>query len=682
MKSIFIILFLLLFSSFTFGATHTVNQDGSGVDMSVAQFNTGPLTAGDTYYFSGTITTGLVLPSSGSAGSYITLDGWQGGTCDPVADHDALTYGSDNNVDLNACPDAALIDGGAADTNTGVRGIDLNGHNYIIIQDFEIQDTRFAIIEGDSGGSNHNIVRRNYIHDNYDKAIHMVLGGANNSYWTIGGASGDGNFIYNNAEGNRSGTAVAAQHVNISGSNIIVSYNEIANDYRSGDDSNNVVEMHQTTYSLFEYNNVGFSSPGSCLSIKEDGAGNHDLIVRFNKLHDCSNAVSVSGNSGNSDEYIYGNFGYNINLAGGTGDVQAYRVYKAFNNIYFWSNIASLVDERGLAAMTDSRTAGNVFFYNNSVYKAGQDAAESADNRNCIYAYKYDSNLRVNFVNNICSDSDVTNYYAAYMDNLTATQITQWEDNLWYYTGQTSEIYWDGTTYNVGEFQAATIYGDGTTDGDPKFTDANGADNTDGTADDDLTLQSDSPAIGTGTDLGGIADFTVIVQGVTYQIGPALGLDPINTDWTGRIPVVYVLNRDTYGWAKGAYTSFPGPVRRAPYPTSQQPCTTSPNETVTIGLTTDGESDQCKYDTDGGEAYADMSTAFGETGTSHEAEVSQACGGSTTYYVRCTDGTYANLTDLMITVDVDSAPPPASASQNVITGGVTDWQQGGVLDIQ
>jgi len=130
----------------------------------------------------------------------------------------------------------------------------------------------------------------------------------------------------------------------------------------------------------------------------------------------------------------------------------------------------------------------------------------------------------------------------------------------------------------------------------------------------------------------------------------------------------------------GAFEFQSGPIRTAPYPTSQQACGSDP-QTVEMGLTTAANAD-CKYDTDGNEAYADMANTFSTTGTtSHSQDVSQVCDGSTVYYVRCTDGTYTNLTDLEITVDVASEPPPPSAGINMIVGGNQTVEQGGGLTI-
>ena len=122
------------------------------------------------------------------------------------------------------------------------------------------------------------------------------------------------------------------------------------------------------------------------------------------------------------------------------------------------------------------------------------------------------------------------------------------------------------------------------------------------------------------------------------------------------------------------------PIMSGGYPSSQQDCSNDPLS-VEMGLTTN-ENATCKYDTSD-VSYASMGNTFSTTGgTSHSQDVNQACGGSTTYYVRCTDGTYPTLSSLEITVDVDSAPPPPSAAKNIVTGGNLTDQPGGTISIR
>ena len=530
-----------------------------GQAMSVAQFNNsvnwinnGNIDPGDTVFFSGTITSGISLPSGqgGLSGNYITIDGWEGGTCNPVADHDPTTFGSDNNIDLGACPDAALVDLDSTSTN----GITLNSNDYIILQDFEVRDSNHGIIlNGTTSGIDYVTVRRNYVHDCYRPAFTNYLGGTTNDYNTIGGALGDGNFFYNNSEINRT-VGITPQHVNLTGNNLIFSYNEVSSDFvGSSSFSSNSIEVHEGNYQLLEYNSVSYSSPDALISLKK--AGGQYKIVRFNKLFKGRYAISISTDAGNENVYVYGNFMYDItDQLEQNGLGQALRCFYSYDNIHFWSNVISYTDSRGIAVFTQSgNTQGNVYVYNNTVYKAGQNSALSADNRNGLYIYSVGDALRLNVKNNIISDSDISTYNQIYNNQVPDAYVSSWDENQYYYTGQTAQIYW--TSSYTGSLMSTLVdnsaFGDNGEVSDPSFVDANGTDNTDGTADDNLRLDTGSTAINAGEDLSQC--FYVAIQGVTQTMCYDHGLDPDGTDWTTTPPTVAVISRDDHGWSRGAY---------------------------------------------------------------------------------------------------------------------------------
>lgn len=111
------------------------------------------------------------------------------------------------------------------------------------------------------------------------------------------------------------------------------------------------------------------------------------------------------------------------------------------------------------------------------------------------------------------------------------------------------------------------------------------------------------------------------------------------------------LGATEYGWMLSSLS-----------PTSQQECTSDPRD-VTMSCTSPVNAN-CRYSTDSGDTtYADMTDQFtsGEGTTSHSVSVSQACGGSTKYYVICNDGN-DDSTRAEIIVDVEAeggwtAPP-------------------------
>lgn len=124
---------------------------------------------------------------------------------------------------------------------------------------------------------------------------------------------------------------------------------------------------------------------------------------------------------------------------------------------------------------------------------------------------------------------------------------------------------------------------------------------------------------------------------------------------------------DTYDGVWSSTVTFnttQGPDLSSLSPSSQQACTTSPTETVTMSLTSDVNCD-CRYSTNSAHTtYAAMSDDFSTTGAkSHSTNVTQSCGGATTYYIICNDGSDDSVRE-QIVVDVealggDTIPPPS-----------------------
>lgn len=136
-------------------------------------------------------------------------------------------------------------------------------------------------------------------------------------------------------------------------------------------------------------------------------------------------------------------------------------------------------------------------------------------------------------------------------------------------------------------------------------------------------------------------------------------------------------------WTIGAALNG-GPIRSAQFPTTLQPCTVDPMS-IASGVTT-AENASCKFDTDGGEAYADMQTTFSGGGTTtHTANISSACDSSVTYYIRCIDTVTSdiNQTDLEFTITVSPASgPPQPSPVSMVSGGNVSVESGGNVTIQ
>jgi hypothetical protein len=115
-------------------------------------------------------------------------------------------------------------------------------------------------------------------------------------------------------------------------------------------------------------------------------------------------------------------------------------------------------------------------------------------------------------------------------------------------------MYYAGSTRTLATLKSKYKVEDNSPAGEianPGFTDPNGADNKNGTADDDFSLNGKN--INDGADLSKC--WYVKVQDTTHKICLDDALDPVKTDWTQTPPVVYTVKQDSYGrgWERGAY---------------------------------------------------------------------------------------------------------------------------------
>ena len=561
LKSIYIFVFLLL-PALTYAAKNTdyyVTQNGkgarTGVNLanawSVSDFNasanwsetdsTKRIDPGDTVYFSGTITSQIVPPKryGGAPGKYITLDGWEGGTCNPVAN-----LGCDNAsvVDLPSRTNSS--------SNWSIYSID---NSYLIIQDFNLQDSYGGIFaSGLRGGSDatHVTVRRNYIHNMEGAGVQMTSmnGSVGIAYLTFGGAPGDGNYVYDTME--MSKTEYTDFHNVGFGDtdDLVVSYNLIDNSFQDQSDASNALAIHYAERFLVEYNTIGHPSGQSCLAKKEQGGD--DGIIRFNKFYGCGQqGVGPVTNQGpQTDYYIYGNLIYNS-----AGGIWCYRNYE---RIHIWSNVIHNIKPEagtgqggwGIDISTGGTAAGGnqgyAYVYNNTVSRGDIDGDTSAP-AGIILRNIEDGNIHVK--NNIA-------YYNTYNDKDTQIYIASSSDVLSFnhntiYSGGTEYVHYKGSKKNVSYMNKA--YGlSGNKAADPGFVDPDGADNIHGTADDDYSL--DGSNINDGQNLSKC--FDVSVQGKKYQMCYGDALDPEKTDWTTTPPTVGTTKQEYHGsWERGAY---------------------------------------------------------------------------------------------------------------------------------
>jgi len=567
-------LLILFLSSQAWAANYYVTQAGAGDKsgqptvadaMPVATFNalSGTGYAGDFFYFSGAITSEVKPGISGtSGGGYVTLDGYQAGSCDPI-----------NSV----CGSSAAIDRNDPGDGT-YDGIFTNNQDYLIIQDFRITDCSAGITSSYPSTSDHIIIKRNHISVCRSAGIY---GSSSVGYWTIGGSEGDGNVIYNIGLGGTFSAPAGLRFYQIN--DVVASYNYIYNDDETYGDpvkSDGIVVMSSNRH-LYEYNTIHDQG--------EDGIDwkgySQQLIFRFNNCYNTYQSP-FQVQRGTDYSYVYGNRLWNANEPG--DHWHGFLIYRGADQVKAWANLIFNNRGSGIAIYKDSSdTSGDpvsstgCVFYNNVIV---ENVRDGDDNSDCgVLDYVGTGAI---FKNNIFARNEWggTNERQLYFASISGRTL---DYNLYYYNSSDSPKIRVGSTYYTltdpvsgTSFNTATGQEDHGNVGNPLFIDIEGW---------NFRLQSTSPARNTGADLSGLAG-SMQVQGVTHNMYYDDCLDPDNTDWSTIPPTVATKKQNDYvSWEKGAYIytgGGPGPdPNEAPtaiivYPPSN--ITINEGETVTF----------------------------------------------------------------------------------------------------
>jgi hypothetical protein len=530
-------------SDFNTAANWSVGEDAAKIDP------------GDTVYFTGTFTIGGLPQGDGTSGNQITLDGYYAG------DYDALNEGSDGQAIINR-----------TEWYSGNMGFFLDDDNYITVQDFEIREISHGVYLDDSSNI---IIRRNYIHDAGSNGIKAVTSAGTSENITIGGTSGDGNVIKNAGVGTASGDIV------IAGCNdIIISYNHL---YATLADSlitdrgiDGIVPMNGTYNVLIEYNSIHSHNDnytadtfpaGPCgapcvgrgedgIDIKDDNCGpvewsngTHDIIIRFNHIYDNIYQTNIVAQSCSYNIYIYGNRIHESNWGGGYFMEGAGGAKIETHDIYYYSNIVFKEQDTGIRIHANSGGVGpppyNMYFFNNTFAENATDGGHTNYNFGQIDATE-SSPTSTYVKNNIFYKSRIgygSNQERQLYFGNDLTDETDLDYNRYWWPTKVSQIYinagWDDAI-DVGH--NAEQNG---SEGDPGLVDIDN---------NNYRIDTGAAVIDGGTDMGSGAITTITIQGVEYPVNWDIGLGS-NTDWSGIIPVVEVLARDTYGWDQGAYVS-------------------------------------------------------------------------------------------------------------------------------
>ena len=552
----FLVLFLFLcvpIQVFGYTEVHYVTQGGVGSQTgrswddswSVSAFNTsgnwsvnnaidGKIGPNDVVYFSGTITTRLDLKGSGAAGYPITLDGYEAGDCNPIAN--------------GSCP-GATVTGGLEQSQI---------NHYLTFQDFNITTTKWQYYRQNGESTNLKWLRNNF--DNFNGVMLAVT-----TFWT--GTSGSYFWFEGNRFGNYALNSDVAGGINF----IDVDHLVIRGNYFTGHNgigsSSNVLEFHECSGVLVEYNhtdsviNQGNTAPWS---FKE--MGNQNVIIRFNKFRSREERALTAINPNSIDWFIYCNYfyqdtySYNVNgknvttPSGLPNMTYGMDIFDAPQNINVWSNIFLNHNHAGIITWwRDMSSIGfpppgphikNVKIYNNTFANNG---GMISPNLNLTgISFNDDGATGVIVKNNIFSNNRPTRPERVQIYHST-TEVIQ-EHNTYFHSGGTPTVYLLGEEITIPTLQSSYYREDDS----PAGVVANPGLNADGTL--------NGTHINNGADLAGLAG-SLTIHGTTYNMYWQTALHP-STDWSGQPSASKIITADQgangEGWERGAYVYIEG----------------------------------------------------------------------------------------------------------------------------
>lgn len=510
-------------------ADYTVTEDGSGADYSAVVFNslTGTDYAGDTFYFSGEFTTRIRVHIGGTAGSPVTLDGFQGGDCDPLhAD----------------CTSSALL------TRGMWAGYQISGPDYLRIVDFRMQnstsvDACFALIPDPAGSDDASHI------DHVEVMRNHVFETPGTLFYFRGGRYG---VIENNKFVHFGQNATdAVQGVNfIEVDNTVIRGNEFGHDemsYPSGCTSANTVEVHGCHNQLWEYNDIYGAPNQAGVAFKEWGPMG-DIVFRFNKVHD-NGETGVSWGGGTdplSGLYAYGNHVYGNPVSG-------LSAHDDGDDSYFWSNVVHDNGDHGFCAWDRGQgSPDNITLFNNTFARNGADDIEYVRGGIVLVA-----GSAISAKNNVFLDNRPGAGSSIYSQIVETGQQPELEHNTLFHNGGAATWFYDGAERDLAAMQGTYNREDDDPAGevaDPGLADPDGADDVHGTADDDYTLTV-AGVVDSGADLSQC--FTVDIDAGSYATITVCFEDGLSedTDWTTVPPTVVTAKQGDVGsgWDRGAY---------------------------------------------------------------------------------------------------------------------------------
>jgi len=537
-RYIITILLVLFLASPVFAADYFVAQSSAGSANGTSYANRANVTYhnngtgvfgsldGDTVYLCDTITSRVIPPDSGSSGSgYITYRG------DYAGHAGIVNYESSGSSMFRIDNKDYII----------VDGIEFDGNNAAGEMAFGIDDSSYIEIKN-------------------CKIYEMDLKGIllnDSDHVTIGGASGDGNEIYNIGKGKNSGEIDIAMS---DSGDIIISYNKLyATSTTWGQDG---ILMENCNDVLMEYNTI-YSHNLSGSYHGEDGIdikiNSRDIIARYNHIYDHQEQSGITVQMGSYNVQIYGN-SIHGNKWGGVyikrGNEGSHDMY----NINVWSNL--LWGNGSGVAISSHGGSGpddldDVRIYNNVLAENGNWQGNSSSRAGVCIHYGSGHIVKNNAFYKNHGLYGGNTYEQVYVHS---TGAATFEENFYHYPGrdQDDDFAWMSTTARDLAEWNAYAWVDGEEEDDLVMTDEDA---------NDYTLAAGSPLIDSGDDLGNNYDDA---------------LNPLTTDFSTHPPTPVRADQHTWGdgWEKGAFA----------YPTSGITVTVSAtDDTATEESTTTGE---------------------------------------------------------------------------------------------
>jgi len=526
--SIFALLLLLGLPCLAWGETFYVAQTGSGNGdgssyvnrMSINNHNGTTFNPGDTIYLIGTIRAEVIVPSSGNQGNKITYRG-------DLPGH------------------RGIVDRGYTSINQQA-GIQLAGKDYIVLDSIEVRNAGYGIIG--YGGCDYVTIKRCTIHDCLDRGIFFTYAGGDNTYITIGGASGDGNTIYD------VGTGTSSADIDITGAthDVVISYNHLyatKSNGNLGDRGIDGIVFEGGVYNaLIEYNTIHSHNDNYGSNARGENAidlkSSHDVIIRFNRFYESDYEQQIVIHWGTYNTYIYGNLFYDQNSDPVDGWENAFIVpYEgggspaAVHDIYIWSNVFYDSEDRGIWVFTGNHY--DIYIINNIFANIAKEGILFSDGNGAS------SNYVVK--NNIFYEVGTSTRYQQIEVASGITSGVNLDYNRYYYSGQSVTFDWGGVSKTLAQLQAAGEEASGS-EGDLGFTNA---------ASNDYTLLGTSACKDTGVALSGPTYTAAFINfmnshgGVHYYSD---GLDGSYCDFSTTPPTVRMVPQIDYNlWEKGAY---------------------------------------------------------------------------------------------------------------------------------